>query len=80
MKRRIRLFLQSMMMLLISVSLMLTNASYSGAEAAAAAGPGHPDPGAKNGLDPQGRMVAKFGSPVIDGLILVQFKGHLSLK
>ncbi|WP_036645057.1 sugar-binding protein [Paenibacillus sp. oral taxon 786] len=67
MKRRIRLFLQSMMMLLISVSLMLTNASYSGAEAAAAAGPGHPDPGVKNGFDPQGRMVAKFGSPVIDG-------------
>lgn len=67
MKQRKRLFLQSMLMLLVFVSMVFTNVSSAGAEASAAGGPGKPVPPGKNGLDAKGRMVANFGSPVIDG-------------
>lgn len=67
MKQRKRLFLQSMLMLLVFVSMVFTNVSGAGAEASAAGGPGKPVPPGKSGLDSQGRMVANFGSPVIDG-------------
>ena len=68
-KRRTKLFLQSLMMMLIGVSLAFANVPGAGAEVAAAPNPGKPAPGDKSGFDAQGRMVAHFGSPVIDGNI-----------
>lgn len=67
MKRRTKLFLQSFMTILIGVSLVFANAPGLWSEGSAAPNPGKPAPGDKSGLDAQGRMVATFGSPVIDG-------------
>ncbi len=68
-KRRTKLFLQSLTLLWIGVSLVLANVPGSWSAAAAAPNPGKPAPGDKSGLDAEGRMVARFGSPVIDGNI-----------
>lgn len=69
MKKRRKLFLQSMMMMLVIVSMVFTNVPGSGTEVSAAANPGKPAPPGKSGFDSEGRMVAGFGSPVIDGNI-----------
>ncbi|MHB8128595.1 MAG: sugar-binding protein [Mobilitalea sp.] len=60
MKKEKRMLLERFIITLVVVSMVLTNFSGSWSNASAAA---------KKGLDSHGRMVAYFGSPVIDGKV-----------